>query len=54
MYRITNISNHAIGLYKDGEQINLSVGEYIIVEVLDKQIINLMDPYKNMIKMEVL
>lgn len=57
MFKITNISNHSVGLITfefDGSyhQEDLGVGESKLIETCSDQIYNLCDPYKNIIRVE--
>lgn len=53
MLRITNISNHSIDLMKDSGYDRLFVGEFREIEELTEQMKNLIDPYKQMLLLEV-
>ena len=53
MWKITNISNHAIDLTNGGSYDRLFVGESMEVDVLTEQMENLIDPFREMILLEV-
>jgi hypothetical protein len=57
MYRVTNISEMVIGLVgitgDFGHQTNLPPGGYIVVDGLSEQIVNLADPAKTQVLVEV-
>lgn len=53
MWKITNISNHAIDLTNGESYDRLFVGESMEVDVLTEQMENLIDPFREMLLLEV-
>lgn len=53
MWKITNISNYAIDLINGESYDRLFVGESMEVDVLTEQMENLIDPFREMLLLEV-